>query len=143
MNKKHNVITLTIQSRLEELNKVELLSEEVGRKMGFSEDQQDNLSIGVTEAVGNAIVHGNKKDPSKKVTIRFEMKKDRVTVSVTDEGTGFNPGSVSDPLDPDNLMKESGRGIFILKALMSKVDFTFSARGTTIHFTMEKKGTSP
>ena len=139
MSKKSDEITLTIESRLEALNKVELLSEKVGRKMGFSDDQQDNLSIGVTEAVGNAIVHGNKKDPSKKVTIRFKMKKDSVTVFVTDEGTGFNPDGVSDPFDPDNLMKESGRGIFILRALMSKVEFTFSPKGTTIQFTMEKK----
>jgi serine/threonine-protein kinase RsbW len=58
---------------------------------------------------------------------------------VTDEGGGFNPDGVSDPLDPDNIMKESGRGIFILRALMSKVEFTFSPKGTTIHFTMEKK----
>lgn len=103
-----------------------------------SEDQRDNLSIAVTEAVGNAIVHGNKKDPNKKVEIIFEIQNDQIQISVVDEGSGFNLEQLADPLDPDNVMKESGRGIFILKTLMDDVDFTFSAKGTTISFTLKK-----
>ena len=131
--------TLTIPSRLEELTKVEALSGRVGKKLGLSEDEQDNLSIAVTEAVGNAIVHGNKKDPKKKVHIQFVIKKDQATISVTDEGKGFKPDELADPLDPKNLLRESGRGIFILKTLMDDVHWDFSESGTTIHFTMKKK----
>lgn len=139
MSQTSKEISYTIHSRLEELSKIEHLSEKVARKMELSEDQQDNLSIAVTEAVGNAIVHGNKKDSRKKVYIFFQLEKDRVKVTVRDEGRGFDPDQLTDPLDPENIMKESGRGLFILKALMDDVSFTFSPKGTTIYFVMKKK----
>lgn len=139
MNRAPEVTTVTIPSKLKELNKIELLSEEMGRKMSLSEDQQDNLAIAVTEAVGNAIVHGNKKDPEKNVIVTFRLEEDKIEVSVQDEGKGFDPGELADPLDPNNLMKESGRGIFILKSLMDEVSFSFSPKGTTLRFVMKKK----
>ena len=129
-----------IPSCIKELPKVERLSKKVARKMGLSEDERDNLAIAVTEAVGNAIVHGNKKNPQKKVRLVFRMGKNSVAVSVTDEGPGFDPDKLGDPLDPQNLMKESGRGLFILKTLMDKVSFSFSPDGTTITFVLQKKG---
>lgn len=134
-------ITITIDSRLEELKTIEQLSNDISKKMGLSEDQHDNLSIAVTEAVGNAIVHGNKKDPTKKVRIQVEIRKNRVKIAVTDQGKGFDPDGLADPLDPKNLMKESGRGIFILKALMDDVCWKFSGEGTTLQFTMTRKKT--
>ena len=106
--------------------------------MNFSKDQQDNLSIAVTEAVGNAIVHGNKKDINKKVHILFKLKKDQVDVRVKDEGKGFDPDTLDNPLNPENIMKENGRGIFILKALVDDVSFDFSPSGTTIKFSLKK-----
>lgn len=139
MKKTSREISLTIPSRLKELRKIERLSGEIAQKMALSEDQQDNLSIAVTEAVGNAIVHGNKKDPRKKVHILFRLEKNRVRVTVKDEGQGFNPDELSDPLDPKNLMKESGRGIFILKTLTDEVSFSFSPEGTTVEFVLKKR----
>ena len=62
-----------------------------------------------------------------------------MTVSVSDQGKGFKPNQIADPLDPENVMKESGRGIFILKMLMDDVKFTFSPKGTTLTFTLKKK----
>jgi serine/threonine-protein kinase RsbW len=140
MSQKPQEICVTISSQLKELNRIEQLTEKIAKKLDFSEDQQDNLAIAVTEAVGNAIVHGNKKDPHKKVYIAFQLGEDRVEVSVRDEGEGFDPDTLTDPLDPNNLMKESGRGIFILKSLMDDVSFSFTPKGTTIRFTMKKKG---
>lgn len=139
MNRAPEVTTVTIPSKLKELNKVELLSEKIARKLSLSEDQQDNLAIAVTEAVGNAIVHGNKKDPKKKVDVTFRIEEDRIEVTVQDEGDGFNPDELANPLDPNNIMKESGRGIFILKSLMDEVCFSFSPQGTTLRFAMIKK----
>lgn len=139
MRRTSEEICVTIHSRLKELTKIEKISGKIAAKMSLSEDQHDNLSIAVTEAVGNAIVHGNKKDPKKKVYITFQIDKDEIKVSVRDEGEGFNPDELSDPLDPKNILKDSGRGIFILNSLMDDVYFTFSPKGTTIHFILKKK----
>jgi serine/threonine-protein kinase RsbW len=124
------------RSDMKVLSKVERLSSEIARHLKLPEDMRDNLSIAVTEAVGNAIVHGNKCDPAKKVEVTFTIEPSRIRVAVRDEGGGFNPKTLSNPLDPENLMKESGRGIFILKTLMDEVHFSFSNSGTTVHFTM-------
>ena len=139
MSSKTQELSITIPSELNELNKIEHLSGEIAEKMSLTEDQHDNLSIAVTEAVGNAIVHGNKKDPTKNVYITFKYDKNQVKVSVRDEGEGFKPDEVANPLDPNNLLKESGRCIFILKSLMDDVSFTFSPKGTSIHFVLKKK----
>jgi len=128
-----------IESRLEQLPCVDRLTEKVARKLRLNRDQQDNLGIAVTEAVGNAIVHGNRRDPAKTVEIRFQAEGDLVHVFVTDQGRGFDPKNLPDPLHPDNLMKENGRGIFILKSLMDEVHFDFTPAGTTIHMIMRKK----
>ncbi len=127
----------TFQSRLDELKCVESLTNEAGKILSLSQDQIDNLAIAVTEAVGNAIVHGNKKDPDKTVTVVFKLDPDQVEVAVSDQGGGFDPHLIDDPLDPANLLKENGRGIFILKALMDDVHFEFSPKGTTIRMVMK------
>lgn len=127
-------------SSLKNLTDVEKISEQIGREMALSEDEKDNLAIAMTEAVGNAIVHGNKKDPKKEVKIDIQIKnKRKLFVSVTDEGHGFDPDGLIDPTHPDHLMNEHGRGIFILKALMNDVLFSFSPQGTTLTFHMIKK----
>lgn len=132
-------IKCSIFSRLEGLGRVERISKKIAREMDLSRDQQHNLAIAVTETVVNAIVHGNKRDPRKKVHIVFRVEKDRVSFSVRDEGKGFDPNQLSDPLDPENIMKENGRGIFILKKLMDEVTYSFTPEGTTVHVIMEKK----
>jgi serine/threonine-protein kinase RsbW len=128
-----------IPSSLKELRYIERMTQRIARGLCFSEDQRSNLAIAVTEAVGNAIVHGNKLDPTKKVTVAFRLENDRIRVSIQDEGKGFNPNQLANPLDPQNLMKEHGRGIFILKNIMDEVHYSFSPQGTTIHMTMNKR----
>ena len=132
-------IPITISSQLSELAKVEQISETVSDKMGFTQDEKDNLAIAITEVVGNAIVHGNKKNPDKKVFVQFHIHPDRLHVEIQDEGEGFDPDEVADPLEPANLMKESGRGIFILQNLIDTVEFEFLKSGTKVHLTMIKK----
>lgn len=139
MSGKTKEIRYTIPSKLNELRRIEKITEGIAKELDLSEDQQDNLSIAVTEAVGNAIVHGNKKDPSKTVQIVFRIKENSIRISIQDQGGGFNPDKLADPLDPKNLMKESGRGLFILKSLMGNVSFQFSPQGTTVQFELKKK----
>lgn len=139
MTQKSEKIQYIIPSRLDELSQIEKLTGEIAQRMDFSKDQTDNLSIAVTEAVGNAIVHGNKKNINKKVWILFNLKKNQVDVLVKDEGKGFDPDKLDDPLHPENIMKENGRGIFILKALVDAVSFSFSPSGTTVKFSLKKK----
>lgn len=137
MPQQSEIMQCTFQSRLDELKCVESLTNQAGETLGLSQDQTDNLAIAVTEAVGNAIVHGNKKNPDKTVTVVFKLDPDQVEVAVSDQGGGFDPRQIDDPLDPANLFKENGRGIFILKALMDDVRFEFSPKGTTIRMVMK------
>ncbi len=137
--KRNKELTLTIQSSLKEIEKVEKLAEKAGAQMRFSEEEQDSLAIAVTEAVNNAILHGNQQDKSKRVHIRFLLEPSTLTVFVRDEGPGFDPGTVSDPLAPENLLKESGRGIFILSTLMDDVRYNFNGDGTEIILVKERK----
>ena len=82
-----------------------------------------DLAIAATELVNNAILHGNKKDASKNVTVSLQFRETEVTVRVADEGDGFDPGQVPDPLADENLLKEVGRGIFIARSLMDELSF--------------------
>ena len=125
---------IILESKIEELGRAEQITGSIANQLNLSEDMKNNLAIAVTEAVGNAIKHGNKNDPAKKVALLIEYDKEKVIVRVSDEGKGFNPKELSDPLDPKNMFKESGRGIFILKSLMNNVVYDFSDTGTTLRF---------
>lgn len=130
---------IVIPSRLEQIEYVESQSEKAAGQMELSEDEKDSLAIAVTEAVNNAIIHGNKKDAKKTVTVKFEFQEKKLTVRIKDQGRGFTLENVSDPLAPENLLKESGRGIFILSSLMDDVQYEFHEDGTEIILTKIKK----
>ena len=132
-------LEITIPSSLEQIEKVEEFAEKAADRMKFSEEEKDSLAIAVTEAVNNAILHGNKQDKRKKVHIKFTFQEKKLTIRIRDEGKGFNPDQVSDPLAPENLLKESGRGIFILTSLMDDVRFEFDKKGTSIILSKERK----
>lgn len=91
-----------------------------------------NIMIAVTEAVNNAVTHGNQLDPSKEVTFQVIGEPDYITITVKDSGKGFDPNTVEDCLEPDNLLKESGRGVFIIKELMDDVKIESDCKGTTL-----------
>ncbi|MBP7185063.1 MAG: ATP-binding protein [Saprospiraceae bacterium] len=86
-------------------------------------DKYGDILISITEAVTNAIVHGNTNDESKIVRVSFKKDADKVAFSVTDEGRGFDPASVPDPTCPENLLKVGGRGVFLMKELSDNINF--------------------
>ncbi|MBN2000499.1 ATP-binding protein [candidate division KSB1 bacterium] len=130
--KAENIKKMVISSKPENIHIVEQETEKIARKIGFCEDDLDSLAISVTEVVANAIMHGNGKDASKKVYIEFIYSKKQIEIHVRDEGIGFNPEGIANPLEPENLFKESGRGIFIVKTLMDDVSYKFHSSGTEI-----------
>ena len=138
MAQRHKKIIFRISSSLKELRKVEKETQSVAQRFELNPEERENLAIAVTEAVGNAIIHGNKKDPKKEVQITFQSEPDQIIVQVQDEGKGFDPKEIRNPLLPQNLMKENGRGIFILKTIMDEVTFSFTQHGTITKMVMKK-----
>lgn len=130
--KKSKDYSLIFPSQVEYIEKVEALTEKACAQAKFSEDERDSMAIAVTEAVNNAILHGNKKNPEKNVHVNITATADTVRVTIRDEGDGFNPQRIDNPLEPQNLLKESGRGVFIVRSLMDEVSFDFSKGGTEI-----------
>jgi serine/threonine-protein kinase RsbW len=124
---------IIIPSSLDYLPKVDDYVERKLRKLGVDKDRLADIAISVTEAVTNAVVHGNKNDLKKKVAINLKAGPSYVEIIVEDEGNGFDPGVVQSPIEEGNILKEVGRGIFILKSLMDEVDFIIQPqRGTVV-----------
>ena len=122
-----------------EIRRVEKFLEEVNKQTRLDDGTFHRLFVSATEAVNNAILHGNKSDPAKKVCVRCVVNKDSIMVSVSDEGGGFDPASVPNPLDEQNLLKESGRGIFLIRSMMDRVDFHPTGTGTTVEMAINLK----
>jgi serine/threonine-protein kinase RsbW len=128
--RKDNLII--IPSSLIYLAKVDDFVEKKLKKLGLDKDQLADIAISVTEVVNNAIVHGNKNNPQKKVTLRLITDESSIKIEVEDEGKGFDLDALPCPITEENLLKEVGRGIFILRSLMDKVDFVFKKEGGTV-----------
>ena len=115
--------TLKINSNTQSLRLVERLVEDVCQIYSVNEDCYGNMLIAVTEAVNNAILHGNKNDPEKFVKIGFESDDDKLVFSIADEGDGFDHTNLPDPTDPVNIDKISGRGVFLMQSLADSIQF--------------------
>ncbi len=127
--------TIAIPSDQEFLSDIDMFIEGTLRGLGISESIVADIAISVSELVNNAIIHGNKYARDKSVTVKLAHNAGSLTISVTDQGTGFDVGHVPDPLAQENLLKEVGRGIFIVRQLMDNVDITATPQGTTIAIT--------
>jgi serine/threonine-protein kinase RsbW len=124
-------IEITISSRFENIELVQVIAEHLCENAGLDEDGSHWIGMAVREAVANAIKHGNKLDVRKKVNATFDLHGPELTINISDEGEGFDPEKVSDPLSPKNLMKTSGRGIFYMKTFMDQVRYSFAPGGGT------------
>ena len=102
-----------------------------GREVGFDFDRlRLNFRVGLTEALANAMLYGNCRDPRKRVRVEAHLSSYEIKVQVTDEGRGFNPAAVLDPTLPANRVRSGGRGIFLIRQLMDRVEF--NERGNSI-----------
>ena len=117
-----------IPSIKENVSVVESFIENVGEKIRIEETIYGNVLVSVTEAVNNAIVHGNKEDKNKKVRLGIKQNKKSVRFIVEDEGMGFDHNTLPDPTNPKNLEKVKGRGIFLIKSLSDKTTFKQGGR---------------
>ncbi len=127
-----NHYEMVIPSDVNRIKDVERITERIATHMNFGEDDKDSLAIAVTEIVGNAISHGNKNDLTKNVTVTFDYDDDTIIVTVQDEGEGFDEDEIENPLEPENLLKESGRGIFIVRALIDELSIVRNEKGTLV-----------
>src|ERR1700751_259371 len=109
---------LTLPSELSSVEIVEAKATEYAQKAGFDEDTASQISMVSREAAVNAVLHGNKKDPAKHVRATFSVSADNLTIRIADEGAGFDPAAIPDPLSPEGLLKPSGRGVFLMRAIM-------------------------
>jgi serine/threonine-protein kinase RsbW len=131
--------TLVLASKPEAVEEIEKLAAEAATAASFSQEEQDSLAIAVTEIANNAVIHGNKRDVRKKVFVNIDVVDAEVRLTIRDEGIGFNPDSISNPLDPENLLRESGRGVFIVRSLMGDVLYDFSKGGTQVTLIKKRK----
>ena len=121
----HRDVHLEIHSTIEALELVQAVTEHIARRLGFDDESVHWTTMAVRESVVNAIAHGNGNDPAKLVFIDYCAVPDSnpadFIVSVRDQGTGFDPESVKDPLTPENMLSASGRGVFLIRQFMDDV----------------------
>lgn len=122
---------VTLPSSPASITDVEGLIDVACAELSLSEDAYGNILIAVTEAVNNAIIHGNKLDATLSVHVGVHNNEEWVCFSVKDQGTGFDPEIIPDPTAPENLLKENGRGIFLMKNLSDEV--SYEEHGTVVN----------
>ena len=115
---------LSFASKVENINLVEKLVDDICNRYQVNEDNYGNILIASTEAVNNAIHHGNKSNPMSEVKVSYEVKDKELTFIIEDEGPGFDYESLPDPTDPKNIEKPHGRGVFLMKNLSDEISFS-------------------
>ncbi len=124
-------VTVDVASRLEMLEMVQTVLGHMSSLVGFDEDAAHYMSVAVRESVVYALKHGNKSDETKRVCIDFTIHPDALEILVKDEGSGFDPEKVPNPVAEENLLKAYGRGIFFMRSFMDEVVYGFPKRGGT------------
>jgi serine/threonine-protein kinase RsbW len=131
-------IVLWLSSRYGNIELAEALLDRACRDRGLSEGAGHWVGMALREALANAIKHGNRQEAEKRVLVTFGGDEGTLAIEVGDEGAGFSPDEVADPLAEENQMKTSGRGIFYMRTFMDEVDFSRGERGGTL-LTMKKR----
>lgn len=106
------------------------------KDINLTDDQLANVLLAVTEATTNAIIHANKCDQSKMVTIDVKVNETKLVVKIKDEGEGFDPTDIPDPTEPENLLNESGRGVYLMRVYMDSVEYNLTPSGMEIILTL-------
>ena len=135
-------VSYTLDSTLETVDSAEQTASRIATETGFDEDQVMQISMAVREAAVNAVLHGNAYDPAKKVKLDFERTSSELVITIRDQGKGLDLGKIPDPLAPENLLKTSGRGIFLIRSFMDEVQISPSQTGTEIKLVKHVHGPS-
>jgi len=133
---------LAIGSRFENIEVVQMALADSLARLGVDADLSHWIDVAVREAVANAIKHGNRQDPTKKVQVDLVLEGEDLIVRVEDQGEGFDPGDLTSPLDPANLLRPNGRGIFYMRSFMDQVEVYPRSEGGTV-VTLRKRIASP
>jgi serine/threonine-protein kinase RsbW len=132
---------LRLPSTLASVETVETMALAYAQQSGFEPELCSHLAMVAREAAVNAVVHGNKYATDKQVTARFELRLQGLWISIADEGEGLDVAAIPDPLAPENLLRSSGRGIFLMRSFMDEVSFRSLSPGTET--TLIKRRTGP
>lgn len=128
---------LILKSEYEEVEKLEGLLNKLQKKLEFDDEFYARLMLAVSEAATNAIVHGNRLDGSKKAVVAVYHDENKLTFVTTDEGEGFEPDALPDPIAEENLFNTSGRGVFLMKEYADEVIFEDNGRKLTLSFYLD------
>jgi serine/threonine-protein kinase RsbW len=134
---------MRLDSELASVEPVETRAEQLALEAGFDEDTASQIAMVTREATINAIRHGNGFDPAKHVRVRFELNDEALSITVADEGPGLDPDTVPDPCAPENILRSSGRGIFLMRAIMDEVHFHQLNPGTEIELVKHRAKKEP
>ena len=122
---------LVLPSHIEAVADAAAAAADFARNCGLADEAAFGIDMAVREAITNAIVHGNKEDDAKTVEVTFNCSNRAVEFEVTDQGEGFDPGNVPDPTEPENILKTSGRGNFLMRNFMDEVKWSAKPKGGT------------
>ena len=122
----------SLSSNMESVSEVEAAADKLAEQAGLDEDERFRLGMAVREAAVNAVLHGNEYDPSKQITVGLENTGESLVISIADQGKGLDPDSLPDPLAPENLLRGTGRGIFLIRSFMDEVHFRQLHPGTEL-----------
>jgi len=126
--------SITINSDVEQLRVVETLVDTLSKKLGIPDEVYGKILISTVEAVNNAILHGNKGETSKLVTVNFTADGNMFDVTVTDQGEGFKYDTLPDPTDPSNIENLHGRGVFIMRSLADNIEYNEAGNEVKMSF---------
>jgi len=135
-------VSYTLDSTLETVDNAEQAASRIALEAGFGDDEVMQISMAVREAAVNAVLHGNAYDPGKKVNLEFERTERDLVITIRDQGKGLDLSKIPDPLAPENLLKTSGRGIFLIRSFMDEVQIRPSQTGTEIKLVKHVHGPS-
>jgi serine/threonine-protein kinase RsbW len=124
--------TIRLNSTMESVSEIEAMAEKIATEAGLDEDASFHVTMAVREAAVNAVLHGNEYDPAKHVTFTWENTGNKLVFTLTDEGIGVDPAKLPDPRDPENLLRGTGRGIFLIRSFMDEVNFRQLHPGTEL-----------
>lgn len=132
MSKSEPKVHVEVESRLENVELVQIAIESSLAQLELSEDDEHQIGTSIREAVANAIKHGNRNDASKLVTVDLGIDNGDLLIRVHDQGVGFDEGGIPNPLEPENLLRRNGRGILLMKQYMDQIEYTFQPENGTV-----------